>query len=428
MASKQNKTKTLQKRKSKTLIDTSIGSVANIAKNKVTKSANDAVDANSAQNIDQNVGQSAATDINQSSSVAKKVDNNDANASNQKLKKVDVGANSAQQQSQIDASNANVVDNSSNTNNANKVNAVEPIAAQSKIKWVTDKKGNRVKEKELKVLQQQWDDYAKQIADNVPKGLDGISLNDKTYFPDIKWNDLAPIANKEYKKMDVNALAQTWGKVVKDENLVLLSEPHNKKKSGFAIARKIIEDTKPAGVIMMEIPASLNQSPDLVKAVGYWAKTNAQDPTFATFVKEAVEKGWKVVPIDAVNPNNDLVDSEHMTDAEMPAKWIRSNGIENPVGSKARQAYLARNLLHTVQDNPNKGSVFLVGNAHIRSRRIPHLSPMISKTATIDAPSQTNMSALADDGSVSTKGMKFRIVEVDTDASNLNENVVFEPK
>lgn len=352
MASKS--TTKLKKTKSRELIDTNIKSVANVnlAKNKANKSANDP---NSVQN--QNIKQKNAP-------------------------------NSNQQQNQNAPINANVnvaANNGNNANNVNNANVVDQKDLKhNQVTWVKTKNGSRVRKGELDILKDQWNNYKIKIDKVENKNID--IMTDDGYVPQIDENILINTAESEFKNFKVDTVAEKYKEFVKDKKYVFASEPHNGKSAGFALTMKMMDKLKDPGVLMLEAPAAFNQSDDIAKAITHWGTSQSFESKFGDLIKKAKEKKWKIVAIDATSPTTDA-SNELMTNAGLKSV-ISKREIKNKLsgyGSKVRQAYIARNVYNTMKDNPDKGGILLIGNAHIKGGKVSELVPMVSNKKTTES-------------------------------------------
>lgn len=357
MASK-SQTK-LKKTKSRELIDTNINSKANVnlAKNKASKSANDPNAINSVQNPNNNIKQK-----------------NDPNSNQQQNQNASINANV-----NVAANNAN---NANNGNNANVVDQKD--LKHNLVTWVNTKNGSRVRKGELDILKDQWDNYKTRIDKVESKGID--IMKDDGYVPKFDGKTLINTAESEFHGFDVENIAETYKEFVKDKKYVFTSEPHNSKSAGFAVVMKMMDKLNDPGVLMLEAPAAFNQSDDIYKAITHWGTAQSFESKFGDLIKKAKDKKWKIVAVDATSPTSNA-SNELMTNAGLKSVISKReiNGKLSGYGSKVRQAYIARNVYNTMKDNPNKGGILLIGNAHIKGGKVSELVPMVSNKKTSES-------------------------------------------
>lgn len=289
--------------------------------------------------------------------------------------------------------------------------AADADAADADNPWTVDDKGNKVKQKELVYLKDKWAKYKKKITDTEPGG---VLESDTYYFPEVDWAAREKKANKEYQGMNVAKMAKKYSQSVDNKNWVLMSEPHG-QASGFALARRVIAESKTPGVLMLEAPTSLNLGDDMVKTVGFWGGFNGQNTEYGVLAKFAKDKGWDIVTIDATGAATGSVDGHLLNDSGIPGQY-QTEREEHAVGHLGRQYYIGRNAHDVMTRNKNKrGGILLIGTKHISDQNVPDLSPMVSSVATEDAPNSDKLLKLKGGKKVLKDEVPFRVVEVDKD-------------
>ena len=377
----------LTKTKQRSLVDNQLNSIANKAK-----------DANESQqnNVDNNANQGAnvaANNINNPNPLS-------LNLKRELKQAVLTRAQKGQELADEKELMADIQDldnllGNNNAANANNVNNDNPV--------VTDADGNKYRKKELAYLEKQWKDYQEFIKEQDPNG---ISEDDPYYFAPVKWSNERRKARREYKNMDVSQLAEDYADSLKNNNFLLMSEPHG-KSSGFALAARMIAKSGKPGVLMLEAPTAMNLAKDKTKTVGFWGGFAGETTKFGALAKIAKKYNWDIVAVDAIGLKHGKLKNELLKDSGIPGDY---SGVKdpNPLGNHGRQYYIARNTHSTMQKyKGQRGGILLIGTKHITGSNVTDLSPMVSTVKTQDVKNKTQLDP------VNASDAPFRIVEVD---------------
>lgn len=259
------------------------------------------------------------------------------------------------------------------------------------------------------------DDLSAEEIDELEKKSDAfqqkVNAANNIKIAAAQWEKYGKAANKEYLNLRVNDLGKKYAKVVDNQDWLLMSEPHNNKKSGFTLAYKTIKNSKKPGVLMLEAPSFFNKSPDMLKTISYWSNEIAKEAMYAQLAQAARDKGWEVVTVDGVKADDSgLVDAELLKKSGIPG--TQNQKTEKGIGSVGRQKYIARNV-HTIMDKvKDRGGILLIGTAHIEpNKTVPVLSKMVSNQATREKFKEMNTRK----NKPMKVGRPFRVVTVDSE-------------